>query len=180
MGKRIPVLQQAQTTEGVPRPLRRVLRLIKRTIDMHGQALVVPERILEGWTTSLLKQFSAQDIIAMYADNRAHEQLPAGFKTDLDLARLASSKFETYDLLCQLAALAMDILRLMGQCVLPGPDALVRHSAKRWLIKTVMQELIYRAGMLFQTGRRLVVRLGANDRVATVFMTSFAQFAGNP
>jgi len=71
-----------------------------------------------------------------------HEQFHAEFKTDLDLTRLPSGKFESNALVCHLAALAMNILRLMGQRGLMGPDAPVRHSAKRRRIKTVMQELI--------------------------------------
>lgn len=35
------------------------------------------------------------------------------FKTDLDLERLPSSKFDTNYLVCQLAALAMSILRVI-------------------------------------------------------------------
>jgi hypothetical protein len=33
----------------------------------------------------------------------------------------------------------------------------------------VIQELIYRAGRLIETGRRLVLGLGANDRSAPAF-----------
>jgi hypothetical protein len=176
-GKRVTVWEQAVAVDGVQRPVRRVLRLIERTIDKHGQALVLPELTLEGWTTSLRADFSALDIIALYADHGTHEQFHAEFKTDLDLTRLPSGKFDTNYLVCQLAALAMNILRLMGQRSLLGPDAPVRHSAKRRRIKTVMQELIYRAGRLIQSGRRLILGLGANDRAATVFMRSFAQFA---
>ena len=101
--------------------------------------------------------------------NTYHEQFHAEFKTDLDLERLPSGKFDTNYLVCQLAALAMDILRLMGQRGLLGPDAPVRHPAKRRRIKTVMQELIYRAGRLIETGRRLFLGLGANDRAAKAF-----------
>ena len=176
-GKRVTVWEHPVAVEGVQRPVRRVLRLIERTIDKHGQALVLPELTLEGWTTSLLADFSAQDIIALYADHGTHEQFHSEFKTDLDLTRLPSGKFNTNYLVCQLAALAMNILRLMGQRSLLGPDAPVRHSAKRRRIKTVMQELIYRAGRLIQTGRRLILGLGANDRGATVFMRSFEQLA---
>ena len=63
----------------------------------------------------------------------------------------------------------MDILRLMGQRGLLGPDAPVRHPAKRRQIKTVMQELIYRAGRLIEHGRQLILGLGANDRAAKAF-----------
>lgn len=168
-GKRVSVWEHAVTIEGVNRPVRRVLRLIERRIDKHGQVLIVPELALEGWTTSLPAKFCAKEIIALYADHATHEQFHSEFKTDLDLTRLPSGKFDTNYLVCQLAALAMNILRLMGQRGLLGPDAPVRHSAKRRRIKTVMQELIYRAGRLIEHGRRLILGLGANDRAAKAF-----------
>ncbi|GAB1390844.1 hypothetical protein MASR1M6_30260 [Rubrivivax sp.] len=100
--------------------------------------------------------------------------------TCLDLTRLPSGKFDTNYLVCQFAALAMNILRLMGQRGLLGPDAPVRHSAKRRRIKTVMQELIYRAARLIEHGRRIILGLGANDRAATAFTRMHAQFAARP
>ena len=168
-GKRTTVWQEALRIEGIERPLRRVLRLIERTIDAQGQVLIEPQLTLEGWTTSLPLQFSAQDIIALYAEHGTHEQFHSEFKTDLDLTRLPSGKFDTNYLVCQLAALAMNILRLIGQRGLLGPDAPIRHAAKRRRIKTVMQELIYRAGRLINSGRRLILGLGANDRAAKAF-----------
>ena len=179
-GKRVTIWEQAVDIEGIQRPVRRVLRLIDRSIDRHGQVLIAPELVLEGWTTSLPATFSARDIIALYADHGPHEQFHSEFKTDLDLSRLPSGKFDTNYLVCQLAALAMNILRLMGQRGLLGPDALVRHSAKRQRTKTVMQELIYRAARLIEHGRRLTMGLYANDRAATVFTRLHAQFAAAP
>lgn len=147
------------------------MRLTERTIDAKGQHLIEPQWIIEGWTTSLsAKQFDANAIIALYAGHGAHEQFHSEFKTDLDLERLPSGKLETNALVCALAALAMNILRLMGQAGLHGPDAPVRHPAKRRRVKTVMQELIYRAGRLIDHGRRCILGLGANDRSAGVFM----------
>jgi hypothetical protein len=179
-GKRVTIWEQEVVVEGHQRPVRRVLRLIERSIDKRGQVLIAPELTLEGWTTSLPASFSANDIIALYADHGTHEQFHSEFKTDLDLTRLPSGKFDTNYLVCQLAALAMNILRLMGQRGLLGPDAPVRHSAKRRRIKTVMQELIYRAARLIEHGRRIILGLGANDRAATVFMRMHAQFVPTP
>jgi hypothetical protein len=170
-GKRVALWEQVVAVVGIERPVRRVLRLIERSIDAKGQRLIAPDIKLDGWTTSLpAAQFDAQQIIALYADHATHEQFHAEFKTDLDLERLPSGKFSTNYLVCQLAALAMNILRLMGQRGLLGPDAPVRHAAKRRRLKTVMQELIYRAGRLIEHGRRMVLGLGANDRAAAVFM----------
>jgi hypothetical protein len=179
-GKRITVWQEPLRIEGINRPCKRVLRLIERTIDAKGQSLIEPQLTLEGWTTSLGAQFSGADIIALYADHGTHEQFHSEFKTDLDLTRLPSGKFDTNYLVCQFAALAMNILRLMGQRGLLGPDAPVRHSAKRRRIQTVMQELIYRAGRLIETGRRLILGLGANDRAAKAFARLHGElFAGS-
>ena len=58
----------------------------------------------------------------------------------------------------------MNILRLMGQSGLLGPDAPVRHAAKRRRLKKLMQELIYKAGRIIEHGRKLILGLGANDR----------------
>ena len=168
-GKRVTTWEQAVRIDGINRPVRRVLRLTWRSIDKRGQVLLVPELTLEGWTTSLPAHIDAKAIIALYADHGTHEQFHSEFKTDLDLTRLPSGKFDTNYLVCQLAALAMNILRLMGQRGLLGPDAPVRHSAKRRRIKTVMQELIYRAGRLIEHGRRVILGLGANDRAAKAF-----------
>ena len=180
-GKRLTLWEQGVGIPGVQRPVRRVMRLIERTIDAKGQMLIAPDYTLEGWTTTLpADQFDAQAIIDLYADHGTHEQFHAEFKTDLDLERLPSGKFDTNYLVCQLAALTMNVLRLIGQNGLLGPDAPVRHQAKRRRLKTVIQELIYRAGGLIQTGRRVILGLGAHDRAAQAFMRLHAQFAATP
>jgi DDE family transposase len=180
-GKRVTLWEHKVVVSGIERPVRRVLRLIERRIDKKGQLLIAPEFELDGWTTTLpAAQFDAQQIIALYADHGTHEQFHSEFKTDLDLERLPSGKFATNYLVCQLAALAMNILRLIGQRGLLGPDAPVRHPAKRRRIKTVIQELIYRAGRLIEHGRSVVLGLGANDRAAGVFMRMYARYAPAP
>ena len=168
-GKRVTVWEEPLSIEGTLRPVRRALRLIERTIDKHGQVLIEPQLTLEGWTTSLGVQFGVAQLIALYADHGTHEQFHSEFKTDLDLTRLPSGKFNTNYLVCQLAAVAMNILRLIGQRRLLGPDAPIRHPVKRRRIKTVMQELIYRAGRMIATGRRIIRGLGANDKAAKAF-----------
>ena len=46
-GKRVTVWEQALRIEGIDRPLRRVLRLIERTIDARGQLLIAPQLVLD-------------------------------------------------------------------------------------------------------------------------------------
>jgi hypothetical protein len=86
-------------------------------------------------------------------------------------------KFDTYALVFRLAAPVIDILMLIGHRGLLGPYVPVRHPAMRRCIKTVPQQLMYRAGRLVRRGRRMVLVLAANDRVAHEAMHLHAQFA---
>jgi hypothetical protein len=105
----------------------------------------------------------------LYKDHATHEQFHSEFKTDMDLERLPSGKFDTNYLVCAMAAVAMNILRLMGQNALLSKDAPVRHSAKRRRIKTVLQEVMYKAGRMVKHAGRWALGLGANEAVHTVF-----------
>jgi hypothetical protein len=95
-GKRVTVWDEQVRIDAQVQPQRRVMRLTERTIDARGQLLIEPQWIIEGWTTSLDKRrFDAAAIIALYEGHGAHEQFHSEFKTDLDLERLPSGKFDT-------------------------------------------------------------------------------------
>jgi hypothetical protein len=53
-GKRVALfdVRETRTFEGYEYPLRRVMRVIERSIDKHGQRLLIPEIEIEGWWTS--------------------------------------------------------------------------------------------------------------------------------
>jgi hypothetical protein len=179
-GKRMCLWTQELTLVGVGTQTnapRRVLRLIERTIDKHGNPLLLPDYELEGWTTTLPQSFTMQDIIDLYKDHATHEQFHSEFKTDMDLERLPSGKFDTNFLVCTLAAVAMNILRLIGQNALIGKDAPLRHAAKRRRMKTVMQEIMFKAGRMIKHAGRWLLGLGANDRVHAVFDRLYRQLA---
>lgn len=66
------------------------------------------------WDTPLPQAFPPAEVIHWYEDHGTHEQFHSEFKTDLDLERLPSGKFATNDLILSMAALAYNVLRLMG------------------------------------------------------------------
>ena len=78
-------------------------------------------------------------------------------------------------MVCSLAAVAMNILWLIGQNALIGKDAPLRHAAKRRRMKTVMQEIMFMAGRMIKHARRWVLGLGANDSAHTVFERLYRQ-----
>lgn len=177
-GKRTCVWQQAvelhdnESGRGVP--ARRIYRLTERTTDRQGQPLLLPDYTLEGWTTTLPPHFTPDQVMALYRDHATHEQFHSEFKTDMDLERLPSGKFDTNHLVCQLAAVAMNLLRLIGQHCLHGKDAPVRHAAKRRRIKTVILEMICKAARMIHHAGRWVLGLGANDTGFKVFEQHYA------
>lgn len=168
-GKREAFVVDTITREhgGVAVSMRRVMHLIERTIDRHGQVLLIPDIGIEGWLTSL--DLPAADIVKLYQGHGTHEQFHSEFKTDLDLERLPSGKFATNDLVLSLAVLAFNILRAIGQATLISPDSPVRHPAKRRRIRTVMQEIIGIAARVIQHARRLTLGLGECCAAFAVF-----------
>lgn len=98
--KRITTWEQALTVDGIQQHVRRVMRLIERTIDKRGQMLLVPELTLDGWMSSLPANLAAQGVIGPYAHHGTHEQLHSEFKTNLNLTRLLLGKFDTNYLVC--------------------------------------------------------------------------------
>jgi hypothetical protein len=179
-GKRQCIWQESLDLVGVGSATdqaRRIFRLTERTINKHGVVLLLPDYEIEGWTTTLPSKFSATDIIALYCDHATHEQFHAEFKTDMDLERLPSGKFDTNYLVCQLAAVAMNLLRLIGQNTLNESDSPMRHSAQRRRIKTVMQEMMFKAARMITHAGRWILGLGESDRGFAVFERHYGQLS---
>ena len=149
------------------RPFRLVIRVIERTINKHGQMLLLPDVELEGWWTSL--EEPEETVIERYRDHGTHEQFHSEFKTDLDLERLPSGKFETNDCLLRMGMFAYNCLRLIGQLGLTGDLAPIRHPAKRRRLRTVLQEVMYRAAQVIHKARQWWLDLGHASPVAKVF-----------
>jgi hypothetical protein len=176
-GKRVALFEvrETRTYGGYDYDLRRVMRVVERTIDKRGQHLLVPEIEIEGWWTSL--ELTEETIVALYADHATSEQFHSEIKTDLDVERLPSGKFATNALVLACAMLAYNILRWIGQRGLLGPDAPPRAAAKRRRLRTVMQELMYVAARLISTGRRLKLAFGYRCPVLAVFRRLYGQLS---
>jgi len=158
------------------RALRRLYRLTERTLDKKGQPLLLPEYVLEGWTTTLGPEVGHEQVIALYRDHATHEQFHAEFKTDMDLNRLPSGKFATNHLVCALAAVAMNLLRIVGQHTLHEGDSPLRKAALRRRIKTVMQEMMYKAARVISHARGWVLGISGSDSGFAVFERAHGKF----
>lgn len=176
-GKRVALFSITHQKEwrGYDYTVRRVMRVTERTIDKKGQALLIPEIEIEGWWTSLANK--EEEIIQLYADHGTSEQFHSEFKTDLDIERLPSAKFNTNALVLGCSMLAYNLLRWIGQSGLLGPDSPKRNKAKRRRLKTVMQELMYVAAHFVRTGRTLKLVFGQGCRAVCIYHALYNKLA---
>lgn len=176
-GKRVFIMSIVEkvTHEKQEYAFRRVVRVTERTYDKHGQMLIEPEIDLEGWWTSLT--LPGEKVIDLYKGQGLCEQFHSELKSDMDLERLPSGKFATNALVTTCGSMAYNILRFIGQLGLLGERSPVRHPAKRRRIKTVMQELIYLAGRIITTGRKVTLRLSRHCPAFEVFDELYARLA---
>jgi Transposase DDE domain group 1 len=178
-GKRVGLLTVhiRQVHEGRACQFKRVMRAVERTIDRSGQRFLTPEIEIEGWWTTL--DLPMKHVIGLYEDHGTSEQFHSEIKTDLDMERLPSGKFATNALILALGGLSYNILRFIGQIGLVDGHTPVRHAAKRRRIKTVIQELMYRAARLVKTGRRLKLVFSRHCPAFEAFRTVHVRLASS-
>ena len=177
-GKRVALLRtrKYRIHEGKRCYFTKIVRVTERTIDKHGQLLLMPEISIDGWWTNL--GLSAEQIIALYENHGLSEQFHSEFKTDLDIERLPSGKFATNALVMTLGVFSYNILRIIGQLGLLGKNAPVRHPAKRRRIRTVLQELIHIAARVIRSRNQLKLRFSCYCPVYPAFVGLYSRLSG--
>jgi len=104
---------------GIDKSLRIVFKVTKRTIDPNGQALLIPTLAVDTYWTAL--EFDPAKVIDLYHAHATSEQFHSELKTDMDLERLPSGKFQTNDLVLRLGMVAYNIMRLIPTTILIIP-----------------------------------------------------------
>ena len=93
--------------------IRTIYEITERTIDRYGQYFIVPDIELGTyWTNSSLPD---DTVIDLYHAHGESEQYHSEIKTDMDVERLPSGKFESNKLVLELTMIAYNILRIIGQ-----------------------------------------------------------------
>ena len=93
-------------------PFPIVFEVTEQTIK-KGQALVFPEGCVDTYWISL--DLQPHETIRLYHDHGTSEQFHSKLKTDMDLERLPSGRFENNAFILLLGMLAYNLLRLCGQ-----------------------------------------------------------------
>ena len=101
--------------------IRTIYEITERTIDRYGQYFIVPDIELDTyWTNTSLPD---ETVINLYHAHGESEQYHSEIKTDMDVERLPSGKFESNKLVLELTMIAYNILRIIGQEPLKKKDA---------------------------------------------------------
>lgn len=152
--------------------LRIVYEINIRTIDKYGQALLVPDYEVNAWWTTLT--CSDEEVIQLYHEHGECEQFHSEIKTDMDVERLPSGKFDTNKLVLELTILAYNILRYIGQTSLSLPTSpKLKHDIRRRRIRTVIMNLIQIAGHITSHARNLLLSIGQSNYWGAVFRDLF-------
>jgi len=156
--------------------MRMGYEVTERTIDKYGQILLAPDIELNlFWTNT---GFSDDTLIELYHKHGESEQFHSEIKTDMDVERLPSGKFDTNKLVIELTILAYNILRIMGQVSLDNASSPeTSHPVKRRRLRTVINNLILIAGHVTTHCRNLVLALGRCNVWRFTFLDLFRRFA---
>lgn len=158
--------------------LRIVYEIIERTTDKFGQFLLETDIEVNTYWTNL--DFTDEEVIANYHAHGECEQYHSELKTDMDLERLPSGKFETNELVLEIAILSYNILRIIGQEALGKRNPRLKHTVKRRRHRTVINNLINMACHVTEHARQIILDLGRSNVWRDVFQyvyNSFAYFA---
>ena len=160
---------------------RQVLRFIERTIDKQGNGLLIPDQELDAWFTDLPdgqsglpESYTEQKVIALYADHGTSEQFHSEFKTDMDMERLPSGKFDTNRLVMVLGMLAFNLLRIIGQQSLKTGLIKRKRSVQRIRIRKVLQDIMYMACQFMIKCKRKTLKLARCNAYAQPLIKAYS------
>ena len=109
------------TEDGVEKnvTIRTGCEIIERTIDKYGQFLLPSDIEANTWWTNT--GMTDAEVIQNYHAHGECEQFHSEIKTDMDVERLPSGKFETNELVLELTMIDYNILRMIGQETIRRP-----------------------------------------------------------
>jgi len=167
------ILSHIKPTGLEDEPLFVIAEVTERLTDHDGQPLLVPELEVSTWWTNL-SEYEA-DCIRLYHNHATSEQFHSELKSDMGVERLPSGKFATNALILNLATIAYNCLRILGQRALQMKELLPRKfNVARRRLRSVMQDLIHIACKIVSHGNRKYLKFGRNCPWFKVFKELYA------
>lgn len=149
--------------------IRMVYEIVERTMDADGQLFLMPETEIDMYWTSL--GVSDEEVIELYHNHAVCEQFHSELKTDMNIERMPSGKFETNALILKLAMIAYNILRIIGTVAMKKKDMPIRHSTiKRRRLRTIIDNLMLIASHITVHAKKIKLALGRSNGWAVTFI----------
>jgi len=155
--------------------IRTGYEIIERTIDKYGQFLLPADLEVNTWWTNT--GMTDAEIIQNYHAHGECEQFHSEIKTDMDVERLPSGRFETNGLVLELSILAYNILRMIGQESIGRRGTKTKHKVHRRRLRTVIGNMIMMASHVTTHARQLIIGLGRSNVWRYAFSEVYTAFA---
>lgn len=152
-----------------------IYKVTERHIDSEGNPLLFSDIEVEVFWTNLYEEPCS--VIALYHMHGTSEQFHSELKSDMGIERLPSGKFLVNALLLQIAMIAFNMLRMIGQCALAFPTLLpYPATGKRKRLRKVIDDLIRVACKVVSHARVRYLKLWDKDPWLPIFSQLHALF----
>lgn len=155
--------------------IRTGYEIIERTVDKYGQFLFPADIEVNTWWTNT--GMTDEEVIQNYHAHGECEQFHSEIKTDMDVERLPSGKFETNELVLELTIIAYNILHMIGQETIGEHGPKLKHRVHRRRLRTVIGNMIMMASHITTHARQLVMELGRSNVWRHTFARVYSAFA---
>jgi hypothetical protein len=148
-----------RTIEGVEPPVRLVFE-VTETTSKGGQMLLTPDiTVFVAWTSLDLPE---KDVLKIYRDRGTSEQYHAEFKSEMDMERLPSGKFQVNSAFLLLGMLVYNMLKVIGQDLVIAKAVGLKKATRRRM-KTVMRSVMFMCGKITRHARKWRLHLGCPE-----------------
>lgn len=171
-GKKVYYGSMMKYKKELNREIRVVYKITERTSGKDGQIFLIPQVEAETYWTSLPDL--PHVIERLYHEHGTSEQFHSELKTDLDLERLPSGKFDTNNLVLHFGVVAYNLLRIIGQSTTQMKHVPLRKQAERRRIRTVIQNLITLASRLISHARKKKLQFGRHSPWFETFKQAYS------
>ncbi|MBT6835734.1 MAG: IS1380 family transposase [Bacteroidetes bacterium] len=118
-----------------------VFKVTERYVAKDGTKLLFSEIEVETFWTNLFE--TPEEVIELYHAHGTSEQFHSELKSDMGIERLPSGKFAVNSVILQIAMIAFNALRLIGQTALTFKEDLpYEHKVIRKRLRKVIDDLI--------------------------------------
>ena len=137
-----------------------IVEVAERLTTPDGTPLLIPEIEVSSWRTNLPEDEAV--CIELYHEHGTSEQFHSEFKTDMGLESLPSGKFAANALILNMAAIAYNCLRLIGQLALECPEIPVRLDSARRRLRSILQDMICVGCKMISHANSICIKFGCD------------------